>query len=75
LSEKKQYGSWAAAQKVEIVLAGLRGDRSTRAVCREHEISDTLYFSWRDKLLKRSRAALAGKEEATGERELKPKIR
>jgi len=28
LSEKRQYRTWTAAQKIEIVLAGLRGDRS-----------------------------------------------
>jgi len=32
------------------VLAGLRGDRLTREVCREHEISETLYYSWRSVL-------------------------
>jgi transposase len=76
LSEsKKQYRSWTAQQKIEIVLAGLRGDRSTREVCREHEISETLYYSWRDKLLEGGRAALAGKEEQTGEKELRRRIR
>ena len=75
MSEKKQYRSWTAAQKIEIVLAGLRGDRSTREVCREHEISETLYYSWRDKLLEGGRTALAGKEEHSGEKELKRKIR
>ena len=46
-----------------------------REVCREHEISDTLFYSWRDKLLEGGRAALAGKEERSGERELRRKIR
>ena len=27
---------WTAQQKLEIVLAGMRGDRSVRDVCREH---------------------------------------
>ena len=75
MSEKKTYRTWTVAQKLEIVLAGLRGDRSVAEVCREHEISETLYYSWRDKLLEGGRAALAGKEEQTGERELKRKIR
>jgi hypothetical protein len=35
---------------LEIVLAGLRGDRSLRDLCREHGISETLYSQWRDKL-------------------------
>jgi transposase len=51
LSEQRKYRSWTAQQKIEIVLAGLRGDRTVREVCREHEISDTLFYSWRDKLI------------------------
>ena len=75
LSEQRKYRSWTAKQKIEIVLAGLRGDRSVREVCREHEISETLYYSWREKLLEGGREALAGKEERTGERELRRKVR
>ena len=58
-----------------IVLAGLRGKRSVKDVCREHEISNTLFYSCRDKLLEGDREALARKEERSGERELRPKIR
>ena len=75
LSERRKYRTWTAKQKVEIVLAGLRGDRSVKEVCREHEISETLYYSWREKLLEGGREALAGKEERTGERELRRKVR
>lgn len=64
-----------AKQKIEIVLAGLRGDRSVKEVCREHAISETLYYSWREKLLEGGREALAGKEERAGERELRRRIR
>jgi transposase len=74
LSEKKQYRSWTAQQKIEIVLAGLRGDRSVKEVCREHEIAETLYYTWREKLLEGGREALAGKEERTGEKELRRRI-
>jgi transposase len=75
LSEQRKYRSWTAQQKIEIVLAGLRGDRTVKHVCREHEISDTLFYSWRDKLLEGGREALAGKEERSGERGLRRKIR
>src|SRR5947199_402483 len=75
LSEQRKYRSWTAQQKIEIVLGGLRGDRSVKEVCREHEISDTLYYSWREKLLEGGREALAGKEERGGERELRRRIR
>jgi transposase-like protein len=75
LSEQRKYRSWTAQQKIEIVLAGLRGDRTVREVCREHEISETLYYGWRDKLLEGGREVLAGKDERNGEKELRRKIR
>jgi transposase-like protein len=74
LSEQRKYRTWTAQQKIEIVLAGLRGDRSTREICREHGISEALYYSWREKLLEGGRGALAGKEERGGEKELRRKI-
>ena len=74
LSEQRKYRSWTAQQKLEIVLAGLRGDRSVRDVCREHAISETLFYGWRDQLLEAGRERFAGKEERQGERELRRKV-
>ena len=75
MSEQRKYRSWTAQQKIEIVLAGLRGDRSVAEVCREHQISDNRFYSWRDKLLEGGRTALAGKEDRDGERELRRRVR
>ena len=74
MSEQRKYRTWTAQQKVEIVLAGLRGDRTVKEVCREHEIAETLYYGWRDKLLEGGREALAGKDERQGEKELRRKV-
>ena len=54
MSEKKQRRSWTPDEKAEIVLAGLRGDRSVRDVCREHEVSEAQFYQWRDRLLELS---------------------
>ena len=67
LSEQRKNRSCSAQQKIEIVLAALRGDRSTRDLCREQAISEALFYSWREK-------QLAGKEERQGERELRRKV-
>jgi transposase len=75
LSEQRKYGTWTAQQKIEIVIAGLRSDGSVKEICREHEIAETLYYCWREKLLEGGKTALAGKEERTGEKELRRKIR
>src|SRR5947207_3933465 len=74
LSEQRTRGSWTAQQKLEIVLAGMRGDRPVRDVCREHGIAETLYYGWRDQLLEAGRERFAGKEERQGERELRRKV-
>ena len=74
MSEQRKYRSWTAQQKLVIVLAGLRGDRSARDVCREHGISEALYYGWRDKLLEGGKAALSGKEDRDGQRDLRRKV-
>jgi transposase-like protein len=62
-------------QKLAIVLAGLRGERSVAEVCREYQISETLYYSWRDKLLEGGAERLSGKEERTEVAELRKRVR
>jgi transposase len=74
VAEQRKYRKFTAKQKAEIVLAGLRGEVSIKAVCREHEIAETLYYTWREKLLEGGREALAGKDERQGERELRRKV-
>ncbi len=65
MSEKKTYRTWTVQQKLQIVLAGLRGDRSVAEVCREHQISENLFYTWREKLLEGGSERLSGKEERT----------
>ena len=74
MSEQRKYRTFTAQQKLEIVLAGLRGDVTVKELCRSHQIAETLYYAWREKLLEGGREALAGKHERQGERELKRRI-
>ena len=74
MAEQRKYRKFTAKQKAEIVLAGLHGDRSVKDVCREHELAETLYYSWREKLLEGGQAALAGNDERGAERELHKKV-
>src|ERR1044072_1556946 len=74
LSEQRKYRTFTAEKKLEIVLAGLRAEVSVKELCRLHGIAETLYYSWREKLLEGGREALAGKEERRGERELRRKV-
>jgi transposase len=75
LSEKKKYRTWTVQQKLEIVLAGLRGEMSIAEVCREHQISETLFYTWREKLLEGGAERLSGKEERTELVELRKRVR
>lgn len=59
MSEKRKYRTFTPEQKLEIVLAGIRGDRTVRDVCREAGVSETLYYQWRDRLLEGGKVALA----------------
>jgi transposase len=74
LSEQRKYRKFSAKQKLEIVLAGLRGERSVRDLCREHEISETLYYRWRDQLIEAGGERLAGKEGREAEKGLRRRI-
>lgn len=67
MSEKRKYRTFTPEQKAEIVLAGLRGDRTVREICREHEIAETLYYQWRDRLLEGGKAALATPRDKGGD--------
>src|SRR6187455_3576752 len=51
LSDKRKYRKFTAKQKVELVLASFRGDRSIAEICREHDISETLLRRWRDQMV------------------------
>ena len=57
MAEQRKYRKFTAKQKAEIVLAGLRGEVSIKEVCREHEIAETLFYTWREKLLEGPRGA------------------
>ena len=67
MSEKRKYRTFTPEQKAEIVLAGLRGDRTVRDICREYEIAETLYYQWRDRLLEGGKAALATPRDKSGD--------
>ena len=51
MSDKRKFRKFSAKQKVELVLASFRGDRSIAEICREHDISETLLRRWRDQMI------------------------
>jgi len=49
---------WSADEKLAIVMEGLKEKRSVVDICREHKISQTLYYRWRDKFLEGGKRGL-----------------
>ena len=54
--------NWTAEEKFIIVMEGLKEVKSIAEICREHQISQTLYYQWRDKFLESGKDGLAGKK-------------
>ena len=50
--------NWSIEEKQAIVLEGLKGTRSVAEICRQHQISQTLYYRWRDKFLEGGKKTL-----------------
>jgi transposase len=71
LSDNRKYRKFTAKQKVEIVLASLRGDRSIAELCREHDIAESLLRKWREQALE----AAADRFESGQERSLQEEQR
>jgi transposase-like protein len=56
-----------SSEEMAIVLEGLKGDRSVAEICREHQISQGLYYRWRDRFLEAGQKGLSngGSEDDT----------
>jgi transposase len=51
LSDDLKYRKFTSKQKLEIVVASLRGDRSVAELCRGHDIAESLLRKWREQAL------------------------
>jgi transposase len=46
-----KYRTFTAEFKVQVVLSVLTGDRTVTEVCRQHQLSDTLFYRWKAEFL------------------------
>ena len=60
---------WDATTKALIVLEGLKG-KPVAEICTEHEISQSLYYQWRDQFLANAAKAFEGQEQGRREARL-----
>jgi len=57
---RKTRKHYSSEEKIRIVLAGLRGEESIAALCRQEGISESLYYSWSKEFLEAGKRRLAG---------------
>ena len=75
LSEtRRKYRKFSGRQKLELVMASMRGERSIAELCREHEISETLLRRWRDQALEAAQERLDGGQERSQASEQRRRI-
>ena len=60
---------WDAKTKVMIVLQGLQG-KPVAELCTEHQISQSLYYQWRDQFLANATKAFEGQQQSQKEARL-----
>ena len=75
LSERKrQYRKFTPQQKLELVMASWRGEKSIAELCREHDISESLLRRWREQVLDAGMERFAAGEQRTEATELRRKV-
>ena len=74
LSETRRYRKFSAQQKLELVMASLRGERTIAELCREHQISESLLRRWRDVALDAAAERLAGGQDRSQAAEQRRRI-
>jgi transposase len=72
VSRKSKY---TPDEKVQIVLAGLKGEVPLTELCHRHGIQPTLYYQWRDRLPEGGGRALEGRGRNDHAQQLEQRIR
>ena len=66
---------WSSEQKLKIVLEGLSGQIEIGKLCNKYQISQALYYRWRDQLLSHGHQAFETKNITRKEQHLKDENR
>ena len=74
MSETRKYRKFTPHQKLELVMASWRGERSIAELCREHDISESLLRKWREQFLAAGAERLSGRPERTEADELRRQV-
>jgi transposase len=56
MSKRREF---SAQFKLETVLEGLRGEKNVAQICRERDITDSLYYKWREEFMQNALSIFA----------------
>lgn len=65
---------WTIDEKLAIVLEGLKGQKQIAEICREHKVSQTQFYKWRDRFLEGGKRGLDGRISSSDDSYLKQEI-
>ena len=71
---KRQYRKFTAQQKLELVMASWRGEKSIAELCREHDISESLLRRWREQVLDAGMERFSAGEQRSEATDLRRKV-
>ncbi len=72
--KKRQYRKFTPQQKLELVMASWRGEKSIAELCREHDFLESLVRRWREQVLEAGMERFAAGEQGTEATELRRKV-
>ena len=64
---KKPRRTFSAEFKLDTVMEGLRGDKSVSTICRERDITEALYYKWKQTFVERASDIFEDKRQANDE--------
>ncbi len=64
---KKQRRTFSAEFKLDTVMEGLRGEKSVSTICRERDMTETLYYKWKQTFIARASDIFEDKRQANGD--------
>lgn len=50
----KKRKTYTAEFKFSLVMEGIRGEKPIAQLCREHDVTESLYYKWRDQFLEQA---------------------
>ena len=71
---RKGAAQVTAEEKLQIVLAGLKGEATVTELCRRYGISQPTYYTWRDKVLSGAVEALKSRSSSAEVDQLRSRV-